>query len=506
MNKNHFLNVGAMRPGKSAFSLTHSKSFDCDIGQLIPLFCEEMYPGDIFDIGFELVVRAQPLVAPIMHEINAYIDVFFSPYRLLWNAKTREDLSESGDWIDFITGGEDGLNSDTLPKWHPATNPDVSKYSIWDYFGHPVLSSPPTADSVRPMDFPLRAYIKAWNEYYRDEDLQDEVDLDKYDLGSPLNCCWEKDYFTTALESQQRGVAMAFPISGTVNAVWGTDSSSNQDTMYYDHINDVPYIGGTKGILENNEVDLSGAATFDISDLRLYSRLQEWMERNMAAGVRYNEFLNVHYSKSPTDKTLDRTEYVGGIRQSVIISEVLQTESSDASTPQGTMAGHGLSADSQYIGKYRCEEIGCLIAILRIMPRTVYTQGYDRQWIKTNKEDFYFPEFAHLSEQPVYQMELFADGNPVNDLTVFGYQGVYNWMRSRRSIVCGDLRDTLDHWNLSRQFGSAPVLDDEFVECNGGISSMKRIFSVPSVPGFIVHCLNKIKCLRPIPVIPIPRT
>ena len=162
--------------------------------------CDEVVPGDIFQIGAQAVIRFQPLVAPILHEVNMYVHYFFVPYRLLWD-----------DWEDFISGGVDGTFADPIPEWEP-TNTAVG--SLWDFFGFPTGVDP---DGAYPIDFPRRAYNFVWNEYYRDETLQTEVALTNETI---LNRDWEKDYFTSSLPWQQRGVAPALPISGTTSAVW----------------------------------------------------------------------------------------------------------------------------------------------------------------------------------------------------------------------------------------------------------------------------------------------
>ena len=482
-----FQSVGGLRPGRSVFDLSYEKKFDCDMGQLIPVMADEVVPGDVFKMSNQLVIRFNPLVAPVLHEINAYIHYFFVPNRLVME-----------DWEEFISGGTDGESTIPLPLWSPTKN---GKYSLWDYLGLPVDVVP---DGALPLSFSKRAYNLIWNEYYRDQNLQDEVDLDQEDI---LLRSWEKDYFTSCLPWQQRGTAPALPISGTTNAEWLTSQFEVNEST----IPNVAF-GGNKMLLKgnfkdsaeafmnDNVVDFSNAATFDVSDLRLAFQVQKWMERNARAGVRYTEFLQSHFGVSPRDDRLQRPEYIGGSKSPVIISEVLQTSSTDANSPQGNLAGHGITADQSRVANYRATEFGWIIGLLSIMPRATYQQGIDRQYLKRSKYDFYFPEFAHLSEQAIEQAEIFATASSSENTQIFGYQGRYDELRFKRSMCVADMRDRLDYWHLGRDFDSPPILNSSFIECKPS----KRIFAVQDVPGMVVNVANLITAIRPLPVIAEP--
>ena len=476
-----FKRVAGLHPGMSVFDLSYVKLFTCDMGKLIPVMCDEVVPGDIFKIGNQSVIRMQPLVAPVLHEINAYVHYFFVPYRLLWDG-----------WETFITGGADGADASTLPLWSPSVAPDVG--SLWDYFGFPV-GVVPTATSA-PISFPLTAYNMIFNEYYRDETIQPPALLTSETL-KPRN--WEKDYFTSSLPWQQRGVAPALPISGTGHATWPatwTSGSPFDLQAVYGTGMWQPYNSQTKSFLETNSIDLSTATTFNVSDLRLAFQIQKWMERNARAGARYTESLQAHFGVSPRDERLQRPEYIGGSKSPVIVSEVLQTSSTDGISPQGNMAGHGVSASSTFCGKYRATEHGLIMGILSIMPRTMYQQGMDRQWLRRSRYDFYFPEFANLSEQAILNCELYATANEATNKAIFGYQGRYDEMRTKRNMVCGQMRSTFDYWHLGRIFSTAPALNSTFLLCVPD----KRIFAAPSEPGFIVQFANLIKAWRPMPI------
>lgn len=493
---NIFSHVESLKPGRSVFNLSYEKKLTCDMGQLIPVMCDEVVPGDVFTIGNQLVVRMQPMVAPILHEINVYTHYYFVPYRLLWD-----------EWEDFITGGVDGDLVPVPPVWTPGTG-GYPVGSLWDYFGLPTGVVPTGA---LPLDFPKRAYNFVYNEYYRDETLVDEIDVDTSD--EIMYRAWEKDYFTSSLPWQQRGVAPALPISGVTNAVWtvgggvvvgpvgGGGQAGASDTAGDNkiRINGATFANNFVAGLNNNVVDFDDATTFNVADLRLAFQIQKWLERNARAGARYTEFLKAHFDAFPKDERLQRPEYIGGTKTPLIISEVLQTSSTDATTPQGNLAGHGITADSRMAGKYRAQEFGVIIGIMSIMPRSAYQQGIDRQWLRRTKYDFYFPEFAHLSEQAIENAEIMAlNNNEAHNTGIFGYQGRYDEMRVKRNMVCGQMRTTLDYWHLGRIFdaGSPPALNQSFIECRPD----KRIFAVESEPGFIVSFGNLIRAVRPMPV------
>ena len=310
-------------------------------------------------------------------------------------------------------------------------------------------------------------------EYYRDENLVAEVALTSEVI---LKRAWEKDYFTSSLPSQQKGTAPALPISGMTSAVWAASkfvsdagpypsvqAKTTADARLF--VNGATAAVNVKDVFNANTVDLSSATTFNVSDLRLAFQIQKWMERNNRAGSRYTEFLKAHFGVAPRDDRLQRPEYVGGSKSAVIVSEVLQTSKSESGAPQGNLAGHGLVADSTYVGSYHAKEYGLMMGIMSIMPRSAYSQGIDRQWLRRTKYDFYSPEFANLSEQATERAEIYATAVGSENRTIFGYQGRYDEMRVKRNMVVGKMRSTFNYWHLGREFGSAPLLNQSFIEC-----------------------------------------
>jgi len=314
---------------------------------------------------------------------------------------------------------------------------------------------------------------------------------------------------------QQRGDDLAIPLSGTTNAAWDPATIITETATAYNISFNSPG-GGTmrladdakrdnaRAFMNNNTVDFADAGTFDVATLRNIFAIQKWQERNSRCGARYTEQLKAHYGASNGDERMQRPEYIGGVKFPVVVSEVLQTSSTVVGSPQGNMAGHGLTAGQGKAGSINITEHGWIIGIMSIMPTPMYMQGIDRQFLRRSRYDYYFPEFQNLSEQAIERAELYADGTPANNVTIFGYQGRYDELRTKRNLVTGLFRTDLDHWHLGRKFAAAPELNSAFLLMDaitdGALNPYKRIFAVPSEPGFIVHMANIVKAARPISI------
>ena len=576
-----FQNIGGLFPRRSPFNLSYAKKFTGDMGKMYPILCEEVVPGDTFKVGNNIVVRFQPLVAPTLHNINAKVHYFFVPYRLLWSKMHNDEFSTelTSDWETFITGGEDGLDDSVVPRFVPDSADKSAKGTLWDLFGFPLgltwTSSAPqlaAGHDNAPLIFPFAAYNLIYNEYYRDENLQDPVELDQPKI---LNCCWSKDYFTASLPWQQRGVSPSLPLVGLAPVQSYSTSYSGRDLIGRIAIgsdtvpgqgkfvsswanssagigqymsrswNDVASLNGESNRWSNfwfpgtnpgqyqfstkteansvkrnfntvstaapsdpytvnfDAVDGSNFTTFNIADLRLAFQIQKWLERNARGGVRYTEFLRAHFGVSPRDDRLQRPEYIGGSKSPVIISEVLQTSSTDSTSPQGNLAGHGLVADGNFCSQYTATEYGLIMGILTIIPDTEYQQGINRQWLRRTRYDFFSPEFANLSEQAVEECEIYAKGGEsfeADDLKIFGYIGRFDEMRTKQNMTCSGMRDTFDYWHLGRKFDAPPNLNSTFVKCEPS----KRIFAVQNEDTLIIQFYNKVRAVRPLPAISDP--
>lgn len=526
-----FSHVGGVKPRRSKFNLSYSKTFNCDMGQLIPVLCDEVIPGDHWSLGNEMVIRMQPMVAPTLHEINVYTHAFFVPYRLL-----------DSNWEKFITRGKDGNYVGDLPLLYdlpelhdnpgnlnsPAFFPE--KGTLCDFLGFPVSSGtdriPLTRDNS-PMLYPIQAMNKVYYDFYADQDLIDfdPSDPDSWDLNQIRipNRAWTKDYFTSSRPFQQRGDSPALPITSIItgsgdspssivsNGRFDFDTLPNVDSGFvtsrivdgsvnYNFVQSAPALEYRTGLAADTDSIANSLNTvstsFNMSDLRHVAQIQVWQERNARGGVRYTEFLRMHFGVSPRDDRLDRSEYIGGSFAPVIISEVLQTSSSDNTSPQGNLAGHGITVERGRIGKYSVQEYGVIIVFMSIMPKPSYSsQGVPRQWHRRTTFDFPFIEFQHLSEQGILNNEIYTQGTE-DDLKIFGFQSMYDELRVKQNMVCNDMRDLFDYWHLSRTFEELPLLNQSFIDC----VPSKRIFAVQDEPGFIVHYGNLISAVRPLSI------
>lgn len=516
--------VGAVSPGRSMCKLDYEMKLTLDMGYWVPILADEAIPGDVWSISDEIVVRFQPMVAPPLHQIDCMIHYWAVPYRLL-----------DPTWVATITRGEDGKTVGTVPSIVP-TDPETQCVpgTLWDYIGYPVSPESPFVSSGAtaryPAAWPVRAYNMIYNEYLRDQNWDDPVDLDDLTLKTK---CWKKDYFTTSLPWPYRGDALAMPMSVAGSAHWAADVPASLGVTVFDQGADCQLIAQrslgsqTMGIndghtetlsnaqvkakgnilateLNDNELVFDSISTFDFNDLRLLAQTQKWLERNARAGVRYGEFVYSHFGVNMGDDRLQRPEYIGGSISPVIVSEVLQTSASaSGSTSQGNLAGHGIVVDQTKPIRYRVPEYCVIIGLMCVAPVPAYQSGLQKQWDRRTTFDYPFPEFANLGEQPVMTSELYSAGDAAVDDEIFGYQGRYNELRYKANRIAGEFRSTLDYWHLGRQFEDSPVNGPEFVHMDP--TELKRIFAVHTGShGLLATIGHRIRALRPIPMVASP--
>lgn len=380
-------------------------------------------------------------------------------------------------------------------------------------------------------DAPRRSYYRIWNFYYRDENLEDAVDwLTDTRIGTLKPVHQDRTYFTTALPFQQRGTPPALPVSGfmplegynsmsvaKLNYTSGATypvleftADTNNPTNVSWTTTTVPPVTTTGELTSVSAValdptkeigvSLEGAATFGATDMRFAIQVQKWLEKNARGGIRYHEFLMSHFGVRPADSSLGMPEYIGTSKQKVNISEVLQTSES-AQTPQGTMAGHGISVDYNSVGKYTAPEWGIVLGLMFVKPRTEYLgQGLPRFLTRRTAWDYPFPVFQGLSEQAVYKHELYyqfdtnADETANRDWMIFGYQGRFDECRHRTGVVTGELRDIKQSWTMNNIYTSEPNLNSTFIQAYNNM----RPFALKEQAPFVADVYIKNRAIRPI--------
>lgn len=503
-----FSGILANKPGKNKFNLSNESKLSGQMGWLMPIMHHEVIPGDKFRGSSEVFLRFAPMIAPILHRVNVYVHFFFVPNRLLWD-----------DWEDFITGGPDGTASPTFPKMNITSanyNTTWVKGSVADYFGLPVDFATWSGSNFGISALPFRAYHKIYNEYYRDQNLQDEnpnittnggnLSLDEISaLNTLQQRAWEKDYFTSALPWSQRGADVEIPVQYKEASSFLVNGTDQPTPGSLDVVIDT--LGGNIRDSANAQGVIDNISGITVEDLRRSTKLQQWLERSARGGARYIEQILSHFGVKSSDARLQRPEYIGGGVQNVVISEVLSTVEADqvaGSLPQGNMSGHGISVGrSNRFSKF-FEEHGQLIGIMSVLPRTAYQQGVERTFRKFDKFDFYWPEFAQLGEQEINNTELYLDAtSETNRNTDFGYTSRYAEYKWKKSTVSGDFRDDLYYWHMGRIFANQPVLNGDFVKSD----PTQRIFAIvdPAEHKLYGQVYNSVSAIRPIPYWNIPR-
>lgn len=446
---------------RNKFSLSHYKLLTCPMGNLIPLTWYEALPGDTIQHSTSALVRCSPMLSPVMHPVKIRIHHWFVPYRLLWE-----------DWEDFITGGKDGKDASVHPYVFLS---EVLNGSLADYLGVPVGTF---ASGLQVNALPFRAYNLIFNEHYRDQDLSSEYPVSKeagYDSTtnkSLLYAAWEKDYFTTARPWEQKGNEVLIPIGDTapVNRVtnaasWkayvGNSNNAPPDAAVTTATGNLSVETGAGISLDPNgglEADLAAATGISINDLRLSLAIQRYQEARAQFGSRYVEYLR-HLGVRSSDARLQNPEYLGGGRQTVSFSEVIQT--AEGTDPVGMMRGHGISAMRTRRYRRFIEEHGLIMSLMSVVPKSIYTQGLFRHWNREVKEDYFTKELQFIGEQQVTNKEIYAAHSLPDD--TFGFQTRYDDFRWIPSRVAGAFHDTLDYWHMARIFASEPVLNHSFV-------------------------------------------
>lgn len=519
--KHQFSQVPTVSVQRSAFNRTHGYKTTFDSGFLVPFYVDEVLPGDTFQVRATLFARLlSALQVPVMDNMFMDTHFFFVPNRLIWDnfQKFMGEQENPEDSTDYL-----------VPQfeYQYGTEADFA-HTLVDYFGLPFNDFQEGPNNVNAL--PFRAYNLIWNEWFRDENLQDSVPVHKGDGpdDNPADYALLRrgkrhDYFTSALPWPQKGPSVEVPLGTTAPVVPDPDdpiptfSSGSAPTAAT--INWVPansnVTWSTKPITDGPaefrhsglHVDLSSATAVDINSLRLSVQMQRFLEKDARGGTRYTEILRNHFGVISPDARLQRPEYLGGNSVPISVSTVPQTSAAGGQpTPQGNLAAFGLASSPRNSFSKSFVEHGIIIGLVSVRADLTYQQGIPKMFLRNTKHDYYWPVFSHLGEQAILNKEIYFDmANLANNDKVFGYQERYAEYRYYPSKITGKLRSsdpqTLDIWHLSQNFENLPLLNSEFIEERPPI---KRILAVTSEPDFVLDCYIQNKTVRPMPVYSVP--
>ncbi len=511
---------------RSAFRMKHSHKTTFDAGLLVPIYCEELVPGDEYRGKMHAIARLATPITPFMDDLTFESFFFFVPMRLVWD-----------NWIKLM--GEQVNPGDSISYSVPQLVSIAGGYAantIFDYFGLPTAGQIAGSNTYTHSSLPLRMYNLIYNEWFRDENLINSASVPKGDGPDTVPTFTLRrrgkrhDYFTSCLPWPQKGSAVQLPLGSTAPVVsnaqaiqfrggsggfttivsnTGAPSSgllNPSATTANTSFNFGPAGTSTTGLV----ADLSTATAATINAIRLAFQVQRLLERDARGGTRYTEIVLSHFGVRSPDMRLQRPEYIGGGSTPIVINGVAQTSAtgvSGSATPAGNLSATGtMLSIGGHDFRYAATEHGYIIGIVNVRGENTYQQGLRKHWSRLTRYDFYFPVFAHLGEQAVLNKEIYCDGS-ANDGNVFGFQERFGEMRYHPSMVTGLFRSTtagtLDLWHLAQRFSSLPTLNQTFIEEHPPVD---RVIAVPSSTGkqFLLDTLFEVTAVRPLPMYGVP--
>ena len=494
---------------RSTFNRTHGHKTTFDADELVPILVDDVIPGDTFNVNCTHFARlGSPLLHPLMDNLYLETFFFFVPYRLVWDnwEKFCGAQDNPADSIDF-----------TVPVGN--TNTAIAVGDVGQYMGLPIGLNPSVTDVSM---LPFRAYRLIWNEWFRDQNLQDsesvltddgpDTDTESGYGGACLKRGKRHDYFTSCLPWPQKGDAVSLPLGSVApvfgNAVAGTNitvSDDDQTGLYQWNTTNNTYQTVAGSPPGNLTVDLSGATAATINDLRLAFQTQRLLERDARSGTRYVETILAHFGVTVPDFRVQRPEFLGGGSSPININSVPNT-SDTATKEQGELAAFGTVSGTHGFTKSFVEH-GVIIGLANVRGDITYSQGLERYWSKSTRYDFYYPVLSQIGEQSVLNKEIFHNAAGTNNDDVFGYQERYAEYRYKPSRVTGlfsvDAPSSLSSWHLSEDFATLPALGATFIESNTA-TPLDRAISVPSEPQIIADFFFDMQCARPLPLYGVP--
>lgn len=546
-NERHFNNIPQMKTSRSRFKMKQDIKLTLNAGELIPFYIAETLPGDTFSVDTKGICRMATPIYPVMD--NCYLDIYYFhvPMRIVWD-HTKEFFGENNEkaW--------EQKTEYKIPKINIRTSPSTvdipQENSILDYMGIPTKIGPNKSLKINAL--PVRAYVKIWQDWFRDQNIDNPAVLKTDDAeilygrftedqtadrtleyavtgSKPLWVNKFHDRYTSALPYPQKGEPTLIPMSGNAmvfayenkeltiehtGTAWMNGGGNAAPYISADYVN------GTKRPLEvsgakNNGgtgeeapieafylgTDLSSVTGATINNLRQAFAVQQFMEADARGGTRYREIIRNHFGVDIDDKTVQIPEYLGGQRYMINVSQVVQTSATDATSPQGNAAAISVTPFMENSFTKSFQEHGYVIGVCCIRNDNTYQQGIEKFWSRTEKFDFYWPEFAHLGEQAILNKEIYAQATE-EDEKAFGYQEAYSEYRMTPNRVCGAFRSnagqSLDAWHYADNYTKLPTLSQEWLATDKSV--IDRTIAVQNQPQFIMDVLVENDAVRPMPI------